>query len=203
MSIAPILEVDMEHPNPRHITRAVQVLNDGGLIAYPTDTYYAVGCNLFSKKAIDRLYELKGRDRKKPLAFLCADLSDVAEYAHVNNFAYRMLRQLTPGAFTFVMRATRKVPDMMATKQREVGIRIPDAAFARAMAKELGHPLVTASANNREGEPLIDAHEIKEELGNRLDLILDGGIIANEPSTVVSLLEDHAEILRQGKGILE
>jgi len=203
MSLAPILEVDMEHPNPRHVSRAVQVLNDGGVIAYPTDTYYAIGCSLLSKKGIDRLYQLKGRDRKKPLAFLCPDLSEVAEYAHVNNFAYRMLRQLTPGAFTFVLRATRKVPDMMATKQREVGIRIPDAPLAIAIARELGHPLVTASATNNEGEPLIDAHEIKEELGNRLDLILDGGIIANEPSTVVSLLEDHAEILRQGKGVLE
>lgn len=203
MGIAPIIEVDMEHPNPRHVQRAVEVLRDGGVIAYPTDTYYALGCDLFSKRAIDRLFELKGRNRKKPLAFLCADLSDVSEYAHVNNFAYRFLRQLTPGAFTFVLRATKRVPDMMATKQREVGIRVPDAELARELARGVGHPIVTTSATDGEGEPLIDAHDIKEALGSRLDLILDGGVVSNEPSTVVSLLEDHAEILRQGKGIIE
>ena len=153
---APILAVDIEHPQPRHVARAVEVLRGGGLIAYPTDTYYAIGCDLLSKKAIDRLYELKGRSRKKPLSFLCADLSDVSEYAHVTNFAYRAMRQLTPGAFTFVLKATRVVPEMMATKQSEVGIRIPDAPLARMLAQELGRPLVTTSATDREGEPLVD-----------------------------------------------
>src|SRR6478609_12127693 len=100
---APILEVDPVHPQPRHVARAVQVLQDGGLVAYPTDTYYAIGCDLFSKKAIDRLYQLKGRDKRKPLSFLCPDLSDVAKYGHVSNFAYRTMKSLTPGAFTFVL----------------------------------------------------------------------------------------------------
>jgi len=200
---APILSVDIEHPQPRHVARAVEVLRGGGLIAYPTDTYYAIGCDLLSKRAIERLYEVKGRSRKKPLSFLCADLSHVSEYANVNNFAYRVLRQLTPGAFTFVLKATRVVPEMMATKQREVGIRIPDAPLARMLAQELGRPLVTTSATDREGKPLVDPKDIKEQLGKQLDLILDGGIWPCEPSTVVSLLEDRMEILRQGKGQLE
>lgn len=193
----------MDHPAPRHVQRAVEVLEKGGLLAYPTDTYYGLGCDLFSKKAIERLYQLKGRDKRKPLSFLCPDLSDVAKYGHVSNFAYRTMKSLTPGAFTFILEATRQVPEMMMSKQREVGIRVPDSALARALAQALGRPIVTTSATNAEGEPLIDARDIKDALGHGLDLILDGGVQLMEPSTVVSLIGDTLEILRQGKGRLE
>ena len=199
---APIVEVDSIHPQPRLVERAAKVVEDGGLIAYPTDTYYGIGCDLFSKKGIDKLYQLKDRDRKKPLSFLCADLSDVARYAMVSNFAYRTMKQLTPGPFTFVLEATKLVPQMMQTKQREVGIRVPQAPLMLAIAAKLGRPIVTTSAQNDEGEVLVDAKDIKEALGNRLDLIMDGGVQPNEPSTVVSLIGDQIEILRQGKGII-
>ncbi len=200
---APILEVDAEHPQPRHVERAVQLLSDGGVIAYPTDTYYGLGCDLFSKKAIEKLYQLKERNRKKPLSFLVPDLSDVAKYALVSNFAYRTMKSLTPGPFTFILPATRQVPEMMMTKQKQVGIRVPDAPLARALAAGLGHPIVTTSATNRDGEPLIDPKDIKEVLGHGLDLILDGGVMENEPSTVLSLIGDELEVLREGKGKLE
>lgn len=203
MAAAPILEVDPIHPQPRHVERALKVLQDGGLLVYPTDTYYGIGCDLFSKKAIERLYQLKGRDKKKPLSFLCHDLSDVSQYAKVTNFAYRQLKHLTPGAFTFILEATRVVPEMMQTKQKQVGIRVPDAPLARALAQGLGHPIVTTSATDREGEPLIDSRDIKAQLGNGVDLILDGGVHTHEPSTVVSLIGDQIEILRQGKGRLD
>lgn len=200
---APILEVDLHNPQPRHVARAVEVLSRGGLVAYPTDTYYGLGCDLMSKKAIERLYQLKARDKKKPLSFLCPDLSDVAKYAHVSNFAYRTMKGLTPGPFTFILEATRIVPDMMMTRQKQVGIRVPDAPLARALAAGLGHPLVTTSASDEEDEPLIDARGIKEQLGHGLDLILDGGVTLMEASTVVSLIGDSIEILRQGKGRLD
>lgn len=202
MSSAPILEVDPSHPQPRIVERAAKVLEDGGLIAYPTDTYYGIGCDLASRKAIDRLYGVKGRDRKKPLAFLCPDLSDVSKYAIVSKFAYRTMKQLTPGPFTFVLTATKLVPDMMQTKQRQVGIRVPQAPLMLAIASALGRPIVTTSATDLEGEVLIDAKDIKDKLGNRLDLILDGGVQTLEPSTVVSLADDQIEVLRQGKGII-
>ena len=202
MPSAPIVEVDPVHPQPRTVERAAKVLEDGGLIAYPTDTYYGIGCDLLSKKAIDRLYGVKNRDRKKPLAFLCPDLSNVAEYAKVSNFAYRTMRQLTPGPFTFVLEATKLVPDMMQTKQKQVGIRVPQAPLMLAIAAKLGRPMVTTSATDMDGRVLIDAKEIKELLGSRLDLILDGGPQEEEPSTVVSLIDDQIEVLRQGKGIL-
>ncbi|WP_309897134.1 L-threonylcarbamoyladenylate synthase [Archangium sp.] len=203
MAAAPIIEVNADHPQPRHVQRAVEILSNGGVIAYPTDTYYGLGCDLGSKKGIEKLYQLKGRDRKKPLSFLCPDLSDVAKYAHVSNFAYRTMKGLTPGAFTFVLEATRLVPEAMMTKQKQVGIRVPDSGLARALAEALGRPIVTTSATNEEGEPLIDAKDIKDALGNRLELILDGGVTLMEPSTVVSLVDDHIEVLRQGKGQLD
>lgn len=202
MASAPIVEVDPFRPQPRTIERAAQVLEDGGLIAYPTDTYYGIGCDLLSKKAIDRLYGIKNRDRKKPLAFLCPDLSDVAKYAKVSNFAYRTMRQLTPGPFTFVLEATKLVPDMMMSKQKQVGIRVPQAPLMLAIAAKLGRPIVTTSATDMDGEVLTDAKAIKETLGSRLEMILDGGLLPAEPSTVVSLIDDQIEVLRQGKGIL-
>ncbi len=199
---APIVEVDAQHPQPRHVERAAQLLEQGGLIAYPTDTYYGIGCDLQSKKGIDKLYALKDRDRRKPFSFLCPDLSDVAHYALVSNFAYRTMKQLTPGPFTFVLEATRLVPQMMQNKQRQVGIRVPQAPLMLAIAAKLGRPIVTTSATAPDGRVLIDARDIKETLGTRLEMILDGGVQPNEPSTVVSLVGDQIEVLRQGKGII-
>jgi len=203
MSAAPILEINPQHPQPHHVQRAAAVLRADGVIAYPTDTNYGIGCAIFSKKGIDRLYQLKDRDRKKPFSFLCADLSDVAKYGHVSNFAYRTMKQFAPGPFTFILTATRTVPEMMQTRQRQVGIRVPDAPFILAVAVELGCPIVTTSAvNPRGGEALVDARSIKEVLGNRINLILDGGIQPNEPSTIISLIGDEIDLIRQGKGIL-
>src|SRR5438105_57963 len=202
MAAAPIVEVDPQHPQPRQVERAVTVLEDGGLIAYPTDTYYGIGCDLQSRKGVDRLYALKDRDRRKPFSFLCPDLSDVANYALVSNFAYRTMKQLTPGPFTFVLEATRVVPQMMQNKQRQVGIRVPQAPLMLAIAAKLGRPIVTTSATDTDGRVPIDAKDITETLGPRLELILDGGVQHNEPSTVVSLVGDQIEILRQGKGII-
>lgn len=199
---APIVAVDPVHPAPRTVERAVKVLEDGGLLAYPTDTYYGIGCDLFSRRAIERLYQLKGRDRRRPFSFLCPDLSDVSRYAKVSNFAYRIMKHFTPGPFTFVLEATRLVPDMMHNKQKQVGIRVPQAPLMLAIAKSLGRPVVTTSATDRDGDVLVDAKDIKEKLGHALDLILDGGVQPNEPSTVVSLVGDEIQVLRQGKGII-
>lgn len=202
--VAPILELDSKRPSPRHLQRAVEVLEKDGLVAYPTDTYYAVGCSLGSKRGIERLYQLKGRDRKKPLGLLCADLERVADYAKVSNFAYRTMKSLVPGAFTFILPATRFVPEVLQSRQAEVGIRVPDASIPRELARMLGKPLVTTSATAHDGTVLVDAREIKEALGKQLDLVLDdGGIRHLEASTVVSLMQDQLEILRQGKGELE
>lgn len=199
---APILEIDSRNPQPRLIERAVAALEAGGIIAYPTDTYYAIGCDLLNKKAVEKLYRLKQRPKNKPLTFLCADLSDASRYARISNFAYRTLKRLVPGPFTFVLPATPLTPEIAMTRQKTVGIRISDAPIPQALVERLGHPLLTTSATF-EGEPLNDPRSIKEKLGHGLELVIDGGYQVFEPSTVVSLLDDEIEVLREGKGKVE
>ena len=200
---APIQPVDPRNPQPRHIERAKTVLQDGGIVSYPTDTYYALGCDAFQKKAMERLALLKRRDGKKPFAFLCADLGDVAKYAIVSNESFRLMRRLLPGPYTIVLDATRLVPRTALTRQRQVGVRVPDAPVATALVRALGHPLATTSAALPDQEPLTDAADIQEHLGHGIDLILDGGVTLNEPSTVLDLTGPAPVVLREGKGRLE
>src|SRR5919205_2486111 len=197
---APILAIDPKHPQPRLVERAVSALSSGALIAFPTDTYYGIGCDLFDKRAIERIYQLKALPPEQPLSFICADLAEVSRYAIVDNAAYRVLRRKTPGPFTFILPATRLVPDLVMRRQKTVGIRLPHSPIALAIVNALEHPLISTSAATPGGEVLIDAKDIKEELGHGLDLILDAGYKANEPSTVIDLTGPEPAVVRQGKG---
>ena len=200
MAVAPILEIDPQHPQPRLVERAVQALSSGGLVAFPTDTYYGIGCDLFDKRAIERIYQLKQLPKTHELSFICIDLAEVARYAVVDNAAYRVLRRKTPGPFTFILPATRLVPDLVLRRQKTVGIRVPDSPIALALVRQLAHPLISTSAATPGGEVLIDAKDIKEQLGHGLDLVLDGGYKANEPSSVIDLTGPEPVVVRQGKG---
>ncbi len=197
---APILAIDPEHPQPRLIEKAVGVLSSGGLVALPTDTYYGLGCDLFDKRAIERIYQLKQLPKTHELAFICADLAEIARYAMVDNAAYRVLRRKVPGPYTFILPATRLVPDLLLRRQKTVGIRVPQSPIALEIVRKLEHPLISTSAATPDGEVLIDPKEIKEKLGHGLDLILDGGYKPNEPSTVVDLTGPEPQVVRQGKG---
>ena len=200
---APLVLVDGKHPQPRTIGLAVQALEDGQLLGYPSDTTYALGCDAHQRRAVERLAQLKRRDPKKPFALLVADLSDLARYAQVSNFAYRVLRQLAPGPYTFVLPATRLVPELLLHRRREVGLRIPDAPVARALASGLGHPLVTTTASGpEEGQPLQDASSVRDVYGHALEQVLDAGPLPGETSTVLSLVGDRLEVLRRGAGAL-
>jgi len=200
MTAAPIVEIDPQHPQPRLVERAVQVLSSGGLVAFPTDTYYGIGCDLFDKRAIERIYQLKRLPKTHELSFICLDLAEVARYAVVDNAAYRVLRRKTPGPFTFILPATRLVPDLVLRRQKTVGIRVPDSPIALALVRQLAHPLISTSAATPDGEVLIDAKDIKERLGHGLDLVLDGGYKPNEPSSVIDLTGPEPVVVRQGKG---
>jgi len=200
---APIQPIDPRHPQPRHIERAVGVLQGGGILSYPTDTYYALGCDVFQKKAMERLASLKRRDHKKPFAFLCADLGEVARYGIVSNESYRLMRRILPGPYTIILDATRLVPRTALTRQRQVGVRVPAAPVATALVRGLGRPLATTSASLPGEEPMIDAADIQRRLGKGVDLILDGGVTLNEPSTVLDLRGPTPIVLREGKGRLE
>lgn len=193
-----LISVDPTNPQPRQIKRIVEGLRQGNVIAYPTDTLYGFGCNIFNSKGIKRLYQLKQRDARKPFSFICSDISDVSNYCQVSNFAYRIMKRHLPGPYTFVLNATRQVPTLLMTRQKTVGIRIPDNPVALAIVRELGHPLVTTSVNESGEEPIVDPSEIEDFFGHALDLVVDGGIVLGDPSTVISLIDDKIEVLRQG-----
>jgi tRNA threonylcarbamoyl adenosine modification protein (Sua5/YciO/YrdC/YwlC family) len=199
--VAQLLVLDERRPNPRKVHKAADLLDAGGVIAYPTDTVYGIGCDLHNRKAIDRIYRIKGLDRGHRLSFICQDLSNIAEYAYVTDFAYRWLRRLLPGPYTVVLPASRNVPKILLEKRREVGIRVPDSDTCLELTRALGRPIISTSATDPvTREILIDPDVVRDRIGSQLDLVLDGGLLTNEPSTVVSLLEDEIEVLREGKG---
>jgi len=222
-----LLAIHPEHPEPRKIRRAVEALAEGGVIAYPTDTVYGLGCDITNKHAIDRLYSIKGMDRSQPLSFICPDLSDIARYAMVDNPVYRVLRRFLPGPYTFILQATRDVPKLLQMKRQTVGIRVPALETPRALARELGRPIVSTTASHRprsgiadepsesggrrsksKGSDLrprpvelafVDPHEIHEAFRG-LALVLDGGAGGLVPTTVVDLTQTPPEVVRVGAG---
>lgn len=195
-----ILKPGTPVPSPRIIDQAVAVLQRGGVIAFPTDTGYAIGCDLYSKKSIDKIYYIKRRDRKKPLSFICADLKELSQFAVVSNRVYRDMRRLLPGPYTFVLPATRLVPKLLVSARSSVGIRVPANPIVQALVAALHHPIVGTSCATPEGEPLTDPADIEKVYGKSLHLILDGGHIPSEPSTVIDFSVAEPIILREGKG---
>lgn len=195
-----LVSINDQNPQARHVTRVVECLRQGGVIAYPTDTIYGIGCDIFNRKGIRKIYQIKQRDPKKPFSFICADLSDVSNYAQVSNFAYKIMRRHLPGPYTFVLEATRAVPDLLTTRQKTVGIRIPNNEIALSIVRELGHPLVTTSVNISGSSVMNDPLDIDDQLGRSLEMVVDGGIVSGDPSTVISLIDDRVELLREGCG---
>ncbi len=195
-----LLQINPQNPQPRMIAQVIGILKEGGVIAYPTDTTYGIGCSIFSKRGLDRIYQMKQREKKKPFSFICADLSEVARYAKVSNYAFKILKRFFPGPYTFVLDASSIVPDLLTTKQKTVGIRIPANRICLAIVRELGHPIVTTSANLSGEEPIGDPYQIDETLGKQLDLVIDGGVLSPDVSSVVSLIGDFPTLLRKGVG---
>ena len=194
-----ILEINAKYVQPRKIERAGCVLEDGGVIALPTDSTYGLACNLYDKSAVDRLYEIRNRNKKKPFTFLCSDLSDLAQYAHVQNYAYKLMRKLTPGPYTFVLEATRLVPKIMRTKRHSVGIRVPDHMICLDLIIALGNPIISTTARSN-GDLFADPQEIREAFGDQLDLIIDASDSFPHPATVLDLMGAQTELIRAGKG---
>ena len=195
-----LIAINNQNPQMRLIRRAVETLRGGGIVIYPTDTVYGMGCDLFNKKGIERIYEIQRRDRKQPLSFICADLKDISRYARVSDDAYKIMKRLLPGPYTFVLEASRLVPKIILPKRQTTGIRIPDNRICQALVAEMGSPVISTSVKDGAGEPLSDPRVIEELFGKRVDMIIDGGIIAAAPSSVVSLLPEGIEVIRAGKG---
>jgi tRNA threonylcarbamoyl adenosine modification protein (Sua5/YciO/YrdC/YwlC family) len=195
-----ILQINPKNPQPRHIKRVADVLRSGGVIVYPTDTVYGLGCDINSKKAIERVRRIKKMDPKRPLSFVFADLKTIADYAQVSDFAYKILRRYLPGHYTFILKATRLVPRIVLTKRNEVGIRIPDNRICQSLVAELGNPILSSSVRMPDDQLLDDPVEIDRMYKGLVDVIVDGGVFLPAPSSVISLVDDVPEVIREGKG---
>lgn len=202
MIAAPMqLAINARNPEPRKIARAVESLRQGGVIAYPTDTVYGLGCDITNKHAVERIYRMKRMADTQLLSFVCPDLSNIAHYGVVQDFAYRIMRRLVPGPYTFILQATREVPKVLRMKRKTVGIRVPDHPVALALARELGSPVASTSAS-LDGEILIDPGDIEERFPE-LDLVLDTDGVGLTPSTILDLSGDAVVVVREGAGSLD
>lgn len=189
-------------PQGRHIKHAVEVLLNDGVIIYPTDTMYGIGCSVFSKKAIERIYQIKNQHKSKPFSFVCSDLSNISEYAVVSNQAYRIMKQLVPGPFTFILPASRlkQLPKSLISKRKTVGIRVPNNSISQSLVHELGHPILSASVTDDKGEVVNDPEIIVKLFSYKVDLILNGGFNISGPSTVLDFTTEPPTLVREGAG---
>lgn len=195
-----------DNPNARDILKVVEVLKNGGVIVYPTDTIYAIGCDINNVKAVQRVCQLKGiKPEKANFSMICRDLSNIAAYAKVSNEVFKVMKHNLPGPFTFVLPATSKLPNVMMNRRKSIGIRIPDNFIVMSIVEELGNPLLTTSVKAEDDivEYLTDPELIHEQYEKKVDLVIDGGYGQNVASTVVDCTGDTIEIIRQGIGELE
>ena len=189
----------------REVDKVVNILRDGGIIIYPTDTVYAMGCDALNVRAVEKICKMKGLNpQKNRLSIICPDLSNISEYAKVSNTIFKLMKRNLPGPFTFILNATNSLPKIYKNR-KEVGIRVPDNNITLILARELGNPLLTTSVRDKDpwgGDYSIDPELIDEEYGNEVDAVIDGGYGGLEPSTIVNCTGDEIEIIRQGKGEL-
>jgi tRNA threonylcarbamoyl adenosine modification protein (Sua5/YciO/YrdC/YwlC family) len=199
------VSIHPENPQHRLVARAAEAISGGGVIVYPTDSSYALGCALGEKGALERIRQIRRTDVKHEFTIVCRDLSEIATYARVDNSAYRLLKSLTPGPYTFILRATNEAPRRLQDpKRKSIGIRVPDNRIAQALLEELGEPIMSSTLQFPEDDwPLTDPDEIEARLGNRVELIIDGGTGGVEPTTVLDLSQGQVEVIRRGKGSVE
>jgi tRNA threonylcarbamoyl adenosine modification protein (Sua5/YciO/YrdC/YwlC family) len=199
-----ILDIDPAEPQPWLLVRAVQVLREGGIVVMPTDTVYGLTCGITHHDAIRRIYRLKDMDPKKPLSILVSDMTMVGRYARgVSTPAYRLLKRVLPGPYTFIFPASPEVPKIMLRKRRTIGIRMPDNPIALALIAEMGEPLLSSSIRDPGQAFVNDPEEIESSLGNQVEMVIGGGVLLPVPSTVVDMSEDPPVLLRAGKGDVE
>ena len=200
--MARIIQVHPTDPQPRRVAAIVQVIHSGGLIAYPTDSSYALGCHIGDKAATNRVHRIRRTDKKHNFTLVCRDLSEISVYARVDNWAYRLVKSLTPGPYTFILPATRQLPKMLQNpKRRTIGIRVPDHPLVNVMLEVLGEPIMSSTLSLPGDElPLTDSLDIEERIGHQVDLIVDAGSTGIEPTTVLDLTGGTVEVLRRGRG---
>ena len=200
--MARVVELHPSDPQARRIAEVVATIRRGGLVAYPTDSCYAFGCHIGDKRAMDRIRRIRKTDRYHNFTLVCSDLSEISLYARFDNWAYRLMKSLTPGPYTFILQASREVPKRLQNpRRRTIGLRVPDHPIVHAMLNALGEPIMSSTLTLPGDDlPLTDAVEIEERIGNQIELIIDGGPTGIEPTSVVDLSEGSVNILRVGRG---
>ncbi len=200
--MAKFIEVHPDNPQPRLVAEIVETIKGGGLIAYPTDSSYAFGCHIGDKRAMDRIRRIRRTDKHHNFTLVCSDLSEIGTYARLDNWAYRMLKSMTPGPYTFILPATREVPKRLQhPKRRTIGLRVPDHVLVRAVLEALGEPIMSSTLLLPGDElPLTDPHEIEARIGHEIDLIIDAGPTGIEPTSVIDLSDGAVKVLRVGRG---
>jgi tRNA threonylcarbamoyl adenosine modification protein (Sua5/YciO/YrdC/YwlC family) len=200
--LSQFFQIHPDNPQARLVRQAVDIIRDGGVVVYPTDSAYAIGCQIGDKTALDRIRRIRRLDERHNFTLVCRDLSEIATYARVDNKVYRLLRHCTPGPYTFILRATSEVPRrLMHPKRKTIGLRVPDNRIASALLVDLDEPLMSVTLILPGDElPLIDPYDIREVLEHDVDLVIDGGYCGMEPTTVVDLVDDAPIVLRAGKG---
>lgn len=202
-----LLKIYPENPNDRHIRMVVECLLDGGVIIYPTDTVYGLGCDIFKHKAVERVASIKGINLSKAnFSFICYDLSHITDFTRpLSNPAYKLMKKATPGPFTFILEANNNVPKLFQTKKKTVGIRVPDNSICREIVNVLGNPILTTSVYDEDEliEYTTDPELIYEKYKDLVDIVIDGGFGGNQASTVIDCTSDEFEVLRQGKGLTD
>jgi tRNA threonylcarbamoyl adenosine modification protein (Sua5/YciO/YrdC/YwlC family) len=196
------IQIHPLNPQGRYLKAAADVLRDGGLIIYPTDSVYGLGCDLFNKNAVEKIYQSKGNDKRKLLSIICPDLKGITKYAYVSNPTYKIMKHLLPGPYTFILNASKQVPKILLEKRKTVGIRVPDNVVCQALLSEFGRPIINTSACLRDQEYLSDPEEIAATFERLADLFLDVGPGGLEPSTIIDFTEQEPVVIRQGKGKL-
>lgn len=200
--MARYFSIHPQNPQQRLIDQVVDIVRRGGVIAYPTDSVYALGCHIGDKKAVDRIRAIRKLDKHHNFTLICSDLSELASYARVDNMVFRTLKAATPGPFTFILKASAEVPRrLMHPKRKTIGIRVPDSAIVAALLETLGEPMMSVTLTLPDQEyPPTDAEEINQLIGSQVDAVIDGGSCGMEPTTVVDMSSDAVSILRQGAG---
>ena len=200
--VARIIDIHPENPQPRMVAAVVQIIRQGGLIAYPTDSSYAFGCHIGDKRAMDRIRRIRRTDKHHNFTLVCSDLSEISVYARVDNWAYRMLKSMTPGPYTFILQATREVPKRLQhPRRRTIGLRVPDHPLVRAMLDLLGEPIMSSTLSLPGDElPMTDPEEILSRIGHQIDAVIDAGSVGIEPTSVIDFSSGTPEVLRVGRG---
>jgi tRNA threonylcarbamoyl adenosine modification protein (Sua5/YciO/YrdC/YwlC family) len=193
-------ELHPEDPELRYINKAVEVLRKGGIIIYPTDTVYGMGCDIYNKKALEKLFRIKNDVSTKLFSFICSNFKEISKYAKISDYAFKKMKHLLPGPYTFILPTTRLVPKELWSKRKTVGIRIPNNNVALKLVESLGNPIVSTSTTNRKGDILYEPFEIRNIFNNQVDLMLASGNLVGDPSSVIDLSEDRPEIIRKGAG---